>query len=544
MLEGSEDSEVRIRIMKGYADLMIRPVCRALVVFVFIIAFFVSLYNSQKIRGGMDFNEMVPHSHLRDYLVVGSQLFNKYRSTSGSCILGYKEADFWNRGTLDRPLDFHMDALENDDKVVDAKDRAERDMSGSTFTTLWYAEYFWTYPYIWWLNSTMKVVGTGKPENFYNCLRFLITYTAFAGLFPQLILLDDERQRVPASLGFVGIFTCNWGDIYTSYDCVAYFFNLWDYILDGDYKYAKEEYGTTMTWDFNETFYGEWDYGMYLVSGSFQGWELNVEIMTSMQMVSTLCLIAVIFSSVFFLPSLRGALILGLNTMMIFTHLMASLVYFGYTLNTYTCLNIVLAIGLSVDYSAHIVHAYFTDENAVEGEEDVPFVPIYLGAENEAVRLRLERALFSMAPNVMLGGATTLVGTCVLAFSMTPMFQMFFWLVFALVIASLAHALIFLPCIMCFFPPCPSEKGRQNTILHANRPSSVKVMIRKSQSNLDAVVEKSVEPVPTANYENTMNEETVKPEPTAEAEQPTVFTPAEEADKPAAEPASNPAADV
>lgn len=98
---------------------------------------------------------------------------------------------------------------------------------------------------------------------------------------------------------------------------------------------------------------------------------------------------------------------------------------------------------------------------------------------NEAVTLRMERALFAMAPNVMLAGGTTLLGVCVLAFSSSPVFRMFFWLVLVLVLAAVLHALIFVPVLLTFFPPAPSQKGVDNTTKHPNRPSSMEAITRR-----------------------------------------------------------------
>lgn len=82
-----------------------------------------------------------------------------------------------------------------------------------------------------------------------------------------------------------------------------------------------------------------------------------------MRLISTLTIIAVVIISLFFLPSLRGVLILALSVLMIFTHVMASLVWLGYQLNPISAVNIIMSIGLAIDYSAHIIHAYYSDEN-------------------------------------------------------------------------------------------------------------------------------------------------------------------------------------
>ena len=104
---------------------------------------------------------------------------------------------------------------------------------------------------------------------------------------------------------------------------------------------------------------------------------------------------------------------------------------------------------------------FFCNLQAVEFEEETEFKFFWL-FPNEAVQLRMERALFAMGPNVMLAGGSTFLGVSVLAFSASPVFRMFFWLVLVLVVAAVLHALMFVPVLLTFFPPAPSQRGVEN----------------------------------------------------------------------------------
>ena len=126
-------------------------------------------------------------------------------------------------------------------------------------------------------------------------------------------------------------------------------------------------------------------------------------------MLSFLTIVAVVIISIFFLPSLRGVFILALSVLMIFTHVLAAMYLLGYKLNPVSAVNVIMSIGLAIDYSAHIIHAYYSDENAVEGEEETRFQVISF-MNNNAVKLRMERALFAMGPNVILAASSTLLG--------------------------------------------------------------------------------------------------------------------------------------
>lgn len=67
-----------------------------------------------------------------------------------------------------------------------------------------------------------------------------------------------------------------------------------------------------------------------------------------------------------------------------------------------------MAVGLVVDYNAHITHAYF------------------MGDPNEDRITRMRLASKSMGRSVLMGGLTSLLGLIPLAFSRCEVFRVFF----------------------------------------------------------------------------------------------------------------------
>ena len=119
-----------------------------------------------------------------------------------------------------------------------------------------------------------------------------------------------------------------------------------------------------------------------------------------------------------------------------------------------TVVFILLGIGLSVDYSGHIVHAFYSDENAVEGEEETKFSLFDLGHKvNHAVLLRMERALFAVGPNTFLAKSIAIMGVMVLGWSSSPVYRMFYNILAVLLNVSMVHALVFVPALCTFLPP-------------------------------------------------------------------------------------------
>lgn len=70
------------------------------------------------------------------------------------------------------------------------------------------------------------------------------------------------------------------------------------------------------------------------------------------------CLIVILFIT----ASPQATFLVALCVALVDVFLAALIFYWGLTFNPFVVLNIVIAIGLSVDYSAHISHSYLVTE--------------------------------------------------------------------------------------------------------------------------------------------------------------------------------------
>jgi len=107
--------------------------------------------------------------------------------------------------------------------------------------------------------------------------------------------------------------------------------------------------------------------------------------------------------------------------------------WIGDYMNMVTAINLLLAIGLTVDYSAHICHAFL----------------VATGTRNERVR----RALKTMGPPVFNGGMTTLLATVVLGAAQSYIFQVFFRMFLLIVIFGLYFGMVVLPVVLSLIGP-------------------------------------------------------------------------------------------
>eukprot|EP01026_Neomeris_dumetosa_P062918 TRINITY_DN5965_c0_g1_i2.p3 TRINITY_DN5965_c0_g1~~TRINITY_DN5965_c0_g1_i2.p3 ORF type:complete len:128 (+),score=19.81 TRINITY_DN5965_c0_g1_i2:528-911(+) len=109
--------------------------------------------------------------------------------------------------------------------------------------------------------------------------------------------------------------------------------------------------------------------------------------------------------------------------------------YVDLTFNVVTAINIVLAVGLAVDYSAHIAHSYLV----VQGTK----------------RERAQLALKDIGGEVFSGGFTTFLGVVIMGAASHYIFQTFFKMFFALIVLGLWHGIILLPVVLSLVGPNP-----------------------------------------------------------------------------------------
>merc|ERR1711968_332201 len=99
-----------------------------------------------------------------------------------------------------------------------------------------------------------------------------------------------------------------------------------------------------------------------------------------------------------------------------------------------------LAIGLAVDYSVHVAHAY-------------------IGLKGDPV-LRAQVAMIDMGTSVLHGGISTFVAVVVLATSKSYIFVVFFQMFFGICVFGLAHGMIFLPVVLAIVNPKANDNAK------------------------------------------------------------------------------------
>lgn len=162
--------------------------------------------------------------------------------------------------------------------------------------------------------------------------------------------------------------------------------------------------------------------------------------LTATLLASALAIIFLLTSLL--LGSLFTGLIISITVIMILTSILATMSLFSISLNAISLVNLVICVGISVEFCAHIARAFMFPSKPLL--EKVPRNKHFASRGRDA---RVWTALVNVAGSVVSGiTVTKLLGVTVLAFTRSKIFEIYYFRIWlALVLMAAAHALVFLP---------------------------------------------------------------------------------------------------
>ncbi|KAG7859767.1 hypothetical protein KL919_002472 [Ogataea angusta] len=168
-------------------------------------------------------------------------------------------------------------------------------------------------------------------------------------------------------------------------------------------------------------------------------------------------LILVYVTSSFLLGSFRNSTILVVNIVSILVNIGGAMTLGGISLNAVSLVNILICLGLSVEFSIHLVKAFnFTEDDA----KSDPFSRAY-------------NALIFIGGSTLSGiTLTKLIGIVVLGFTRSKIFQIYYFRMwFSLIVLASLHSLVLLPLLLSIF----GGKGYQvSSFANTNSPEVVR----------------------------------------------------------------------
>lgn len=136
-------------------------------------------------------------------------------------------------------------------------------------------------------------------------------------------------------------------------------------------------------------------------------------------------------------------LLVGVSVILVDLYILGLIYYWGLTLNPLVVVNIIVAIGTSVDFSAHIAYAYLVEE-----------VPDSFNNTDDRIRsYKAQKALSKMGSSVFHGGFSTFAAISVIGFANNYIFVVFYKLWFGIILFGMANGFLLVPVILSLIGP-------------------------------------------------------------------------------------------
>jgi Niemann-Pick C1 protein len=161
----------------------------------------------------------------------------------------------------------------------------------------------------------------------------------------------------------------------------------------------------------------------------------------------TVALAVIFVITTVLLGSVRTALVVALTVTMIVIDIIGAMAVFGVSLNAVSLVNLIICVGIGVEFCAHIARAFTYPSFSLLSRA---------AAQTTGFRgkdARAWAALVNVGGSVFSGiTVTKLIGVSVLAFTRSKIFDIYYFRIWlALVVFAGTHALIFLPVALSLF---------------------------------------------------------------------------------------------
>lgn len=159
---------------------------------------------------------------------------------------------------------------------------------------------------------------------------------------------------------------------------------------------------------------------------------------TSIQSICVAVAVMIAISLVF-IPSLHCAVFVAFSIISIEVGVIGYMTLWGVNLDSISMINLIMCIGFSVDYSAHISYAYFS------ADKHTP---------DDGIRA----ALHSLGVPIFQGSVSTILGVIALVFAPSYIFLTFFKTVFLVILFGALHGILLLPVLLSLSDSCFNSK--------------------------------------------------------------------------------------
>ena len=173
----------------------------------------------------------------------------------------------------------------------------------------------------------------------------------------------------------------------------------------------------------------------------FIGWEMFKIIEPELMQNVGLCLMVVVLLTMLTIANVPAALLVSSCVVLVIVDLLGFMYYWGLAIDNVTVIYVVLAVGLAIDYSAHIGHCFMTK----------------CGDSRDA---RVTATLRDIGAPVASGAFSTFLAIVVLSGSNSYVFTVMFKCFFLTSLLGVSHGLVLLPVLLSLLGPAPFASAR------------------------------------------------------------------------------------
>jgi len=171
-------------------------------------------------------------------------------------------------------------------------------------------------------------------------------------------------------------------------------------------------------------------------SREFLTWETFRIIKSEMLSSVGLCLLAVFVITLGLIAHPVTSGLVFICVVMTIVDVLGCMNMWGLAIDSVSVIQLVVSVGLCVDYAAHVGHSFMKMPGKSRSE-------------------RVVKTLGDVGAAVLNGGISTFLATMVLAFSKSYVFRVLFQTFFLTVVLGLAHGMILLPVLLSLVGPAP-----------------------------------------------------------------------------------------
>lgn len=156
--------------------------------------------------------------------------------------------------------------------------------------------------------------------------------------------------------------------------------------------------------------------------------------------------------SFIFIPNILCSLWVAFSIVSIEMGVAGYMALWDVNLDSISMINLIMCIGYSIDFTAHICYAFMTSESKNSNE-------------------RVREALYSLGMPIFQGSVSTILGTIALLLANSYIFLVFFKMIFLVITFGALHGLFLLPVLLSLFGPvsCNKKSSMDGSIKGENK---------------------------------------------------------------------------